>query len=207
MKYLKKINKTNKKYNWTKNNKCKDCGKIIDNRATFCKKHFSSGKRNYNYKHGLSNNPEFRRIQSSKYYYQNREKVLVYSRKYYKNNRKKIINYNVKYRTQKRRTDINIRIKDTLSKRIWDAVKGHCKSTTTSQLIGCSIKRLKQHLENQFKKDMSWKNYGYYGWHVDHIKPCVKFDLSKACEQRKCFNYKNLQPLWAKENMRKNGTF
>lgn len=50
---------------------------------------------------------------------------------------------------------------------------------------------------------MSWANYGYYGWHVDHIIPCSVFDLSEPEQQKICFNYKNLQPLWAIENMKK----
>ena len=50
---------------------------------------------------------------------------------------------------------------------------------------------------------MSWDNYGLHGWHVDHIKPCASFDLSKPIEQRKCFNFNNLQPLWAIDNLRK----
>ena len=69
-------------------------------------------------------------------------------------------------------------------------------------LIGCSIEKLKKHFEKQFKSDMSWFNYGK--WHIDHIKPCCKFDLRKISEQKKCFHYTNLQPLWAKENFRKN---
>jgi hypothetical protein len=48
---------------------------------------------------------------------------------------------------------------------------------------------------------MSWSNYGK--WHVDHIKSCASFDLSKEDEQRKCFHYTNLQPLWAEENLSK----
>ena len=31
----------------------------------------------------------------------------------------------------------------------------------------------------------------------------VRFDLSKKEEQLKCFNYKNLQPLFAKDNLSK----
>ena len=48
---------------------------------------------------------------------------------------------------------------------------------------------------------MSWNNYGE--WHVDHIKPCAKFDLSEEEQQKKCFNYKNLQPLWGEDNLKK----
>jgi len=51
---------------------------------------------------------------------------------------------------------------------------------------------------------MTWDNYGYYGWHIDHIKPCASFDLVDEEEQRKCFNYRNLQPLWSGDNFAKN---
>ena len=50
---------------------------------------------------------------------------------------------------------------------------------------------------------MSWFNYGVFGWHMDHIIPCSKFDLSRLDEQRKCFHFSNLQPMWAKENIKK----
>lgn len=40
-------------------------------------------------------------------------------------------------------------------------------------------------------------------WNIDHIKPCTKFDLSDPKQQEICFNYKNLQPLWAVDNIRK----
>jgi hypothetical protein len=50
---------------------------------------------------------------------------------------------------------------------------------------------------------MSWSNWGKFGWHIDHIRPCASFDLSKKSEQLKCFNYSNLQPLWAVENLKK----
>ena len=74
------------------------------------------------------------------------------------------------------------------------------------KLIGCSIESLKNYLEKQFKKDMTWHNHGLYGWHIDHIRPCISFDLIKKSEQKKCFHYTNLQPLWAKENLSKGKT-
>lgn len=67
-------------------------------------------------------------------------------------------------------------------------------------MTGLTIEELKIYLESKFQEGMNWSNYGMHGWHVDHIKPCSKFDLSDPDQQRKCFHYTNLQPLWAKEN-------
>ncbi len=79
------------------------------------------------------------------------------------------------------------------------------KASKTMALIGCETGVLIQHLESLWKEDMSWGNYGYGQgkWVIDHIKPCCSFDLSKEEEQRECFNYKNMQPLWWKENLQK----
>ena len=51
---------------------------------------------------------------------------------------------------------------------------------------------------------MSWDNYGIHGWHIDHIRPCASFDLTDPEQQRQCFHYPNLQPLWAFDNLSKN---
>jgi len=71
----------------------------------------------------------------------------------------------------------------------------------TSAFFGCTGEQLKKHIEAQFTKGMSWENYGQ--WHVDHIVPCAAFDLSDTRHAAICFNWQNLQPLWAKDNMEK----
>jgi hypothetical protein len=91
-----------------------------------------------------------------------------------------------------------------MRKRIYAVLKCNSKYQKTKELLGCSIEEFKKHLKSQFKNGMSWENYGLYGWHVDHIIPCKNFDLSKPNEQKKCFHYTNLQPLWAKDNYKKN---
>ena len=48
---------------------------------------------------------------------------------------------------------------------------------------------------------MSFDNYGL--WELDHIKPISSFNLDNIEEQKKCFNYTNIQPLWKEDNMKK----
>jgi hypothetical protein len=67
-------------------------------------------------------------------------------------------------------------------------------------LIGCSKPALVAHIEAQFLPGMSWANYGRNGWELDHIKPCVSFDLTDPNQQAACFNFANLRPRWASEN-------
>lgn len=71
--------------------------------------------------------------------------------------------------------------------------------------LGCSIQTFKTHLENKFLPGMSWENKGL--WHIDHIRPCASFDLSKEDELKKCFHYTNMQPLWAEDNLRKGSKY
>jgi len=110
------------------------------------------------------------------------------------------------YHSRKRRlkTDPAFKIRLNLANRINAAIRDNIKSTDTISLLGCSAEDARAYLESKFQPGMSWANYGLYGWHIDHIRPCASFDLSKSEEQRKCFHFTNLQPLWAKENLSKN---
>lgn len=94
-----------------------------------------------------------------------------------------------------------VRVVENLRRRTRAVLEGTNKSASTLELIGCSPLELRSHLETQFTEGMSWDNYGK--WHVDHIKPCCSFDLTDSRQQKECFNYTNLQPLWAEDNLRK----
>jgi hypothetical protein len=103
---------------------------------------------------------------------------------------------------RKQATDSNWVIRKNLATRLWWALRAKvCGSTNVLKLIGCSLPELRSHLQNQFLPGMSWDNYGE--WHIDHIRPCASFDLTKPEQQRECFNYRNLQPLWAVDNLKK----
>jgi len=96
--------------------------------------------------------------------------------------------------------------KHALKERMRIALKGKVKAGKTKELLGCSIEEFRAHLESKFHEGMSWDNYGQFGWHIDHIRPCSSFDLSDAAQQRACFHYTNLQPLWWLENIKKGAT-
>lgn len=105
------------------------------------------------------------------------------------------------YWAKQARLKTNRYLAKNLRSRMYSALKGACKSFGLLDLLGCSMEQFRRHTEVQFKPGMSWDNYGQ--WHMDHKKPCVKFDLSKPEEQKACFHYSNLQPLWAEENLAK----
>ncbi len=105
------------------------------------------------------------------------------------------------YRKRYRESNPLYRVRESLRTRIWLVLFGGRKTKRTMELIGCDMETFKKYIESQLTEGMNWNNYGK--WHIDHIIPCSKFNLLDEKEQVKCFNYKNLQPLWAKDNLRK----
>lgn len=109
------------------------------------------------------------------------------------------------------KTHPHFKITRRLRNRISSVIKqqGGTKSQRTIELIGCSVEDFITHFEDQFTEGMTWENYGrpngdfLAGWHIDHIRPCASFDLTDPEQQRVCFHYTNLQPLWAKDNLSK----
>jgi hypothetical protein len=152
------------------------------------------------------------------YYRQNKESLLVKQKEYAENNKGKIQKRQREYakanrpsirarfsawQKQRKQSDVGYRILCNLRRHVNRAIRKTEKSAKTKELIGCSMAELRAHLESMFLVGMTWANYGQ--WHVDHIIPCCKFDMSNPEEQRRCYNWKNLQPLWAVDNIRKGG--
>ena len=57
------------------------------------------------------------------------------------------------------------------------------------------------------KNILACENYGTFGWHIDHIRPCSSFDLTDLEQQKQCFHYTNLQPLWWFDNIKKSSFY
>ena len=148
-----------------------------------------------------SNNPDRVRKSRLKSYYKHKEKINKYAREYKKKNKDTLKVKNRQYVMKKYHEDINFRLKVLLRGRLWKVITRNSKKSSSLSLLGCTIEDLKSHLEKQFTKGMTWENYGK--WHIDHIKPCSSFDLTNLEQQKICFHYTNLQPLWAKDNIKK----
>ena len=91
--------------------------------------------------------------------------------------------------------------------RLNSALKGKTKKASLTEYLGCSIAELKVHLESKFQHGMTWENYGLNGWHVDHIKPLSKIDLSTIEGIKEACSYHNLQPLWWRDNIIKGNKY
>ncbi len=150
-------------------------------------------------------NREAKRKSSLKYYAKNKDK----KKEYYKDpaNKKRRRKLENKRRRERYKNEPDFRLRSLLRGRFGKALKSQNikKKSHVLELTSCSMDFLRDYLSKQFEKGMSWDNRGE--WHIDHRKPCASFDLSDKEEQRKCFHYTNLQPLWEKENMKKKATF
>ena len=158
---------------------------------------------------------EYTRIYMRKYRENNdeyRKESNKYTRKYYQRNREALLakqketdrsEYHREY-MQERRKNPQWRLLDRARSRIYNALKRKqgMKSKKTLELLGVKdFQEVIDHLVFQFREGMTLDNYGQ--WHVDHIRPCSSFNLLDIEEQKKCFHYTNLQPLWAEDNLKK----
>lgn len=156
-------------------------------------------RKEYNSKYYIANKEKII-LQNSIYAKKNAKKVKVYLKKYHIDNRIKVNNIKNIYHYKKIIIDINYNLSCHLRDRLRKAIKTNQKSGSAVKDLGCTIQEFKQYLELKFLSNMNWTNWGLKGWHIDHIKPLSKFDLSDRKEFLKACHYTNLQPLWAEDN-------
>lgn len=154
------------------------------------KKHYEKNKSEI-----LKKRKEYQR----EYNLKNKEKLALQR----KHRDKKNIAHIRKQKKERYKNDICYKLSSVLRSRVLRALKTDSKGRKTFDLIGCTVKEFKCHIEGKFKEGMTWENYGRDGWHVDHIRPCASFDLSDPEQQKLCFHYTNTQPMWAIDNLTK----
>jgi hypothetical protein len=197
-------------------NNCSLCGKLFNSTrlSKFCSKSCAN-------KSWYSNNKEHR-LDKNRSYRQNSDvkaELAKKARDWFSKNPEKIKEYKIKNREkvanvkkQKYKDDINFRLLSALrshhGRTIRDIRNSKINSASLNEL-GCSIEELKFYIESKFQFGMNWDNWGRGSdrWHLDHIKPLSKFDLSDPIEYKKACHYTNLQPLWEKQNLSKGAKY
>ena len=205
--------------------KCKDCDEFLERKRKCDRKYYEKNSekiKDHNRKY-YKNNFEKASKSNKKWKENNPEKARESSKKWKTNNPEKVKEYNKKYRKKNknplRKAEINLRrkerykneplhrLKQILRARFAAFLKknSYRKGGRSFEIFGATPEQIKSHIESQFKDDMTWGNQGE--WHIDHIIPLdyysKNFDLNDLEVQKKAFNYKNLQPLWAFENLSK----
>lgn len=148
-------------------------------------------------------NLDKRKAYDKKSYYKYQSKRVKKSSTWNLVNREQYLSNKKKNSAFRRKTDPVFKLKQQLRIRLNTALKrGSIKSSAVKNL-GCSIEEFKVYLESKFKPGMTWENWTINGWHIDHIIPLASFDFSDPEQVLVACNFKNLQPLWAAENLKK----
>jgi hypothetical protein len=156
-------------------------------------------------------NKEILKIKKNEYKEKNRDKVLESTRKWVKENYQRYLEKKREYSKseiglEKKRKNYHKNKEKNNHIIAWRRVLintikrlGTSKEGKTNELLGYSALELKEHIEKRFVSGMTWDNWGE--WHIDHIIPVSNFDKSENI--RIINSLDNLQPLWAKDNLKK----
>lgn len=128
----------------------------------------------------------------------------AYARQYRRDHHTHRLQYNNLWRRARYKTNPEYKLLCLLRTRLTIALKGGkgIKSLSAVSLLGCPLWHLRAHLEFLFRPGMDWNTWGT-AWELDHIKPCASFDFRDVEQQKACFHWTNLQPLFAEENRQK----
>jgi hypothetical protein len=144
------------------------------------------------------NDREMKCRQSREWRRNNRSRARSNCQKWYQNHRREYIEYIL----HRRKTNPNEKLRHRLRTRLSDALRGNKKVGSAVSDLGCSIPEFKSYIESKFSCGMTWSNYGNE-WHLDHIIPLSKFDLTERDQLLIACHYSNYQPLWKHDNLSK----
>jgi hypothetical protein len=69
------------------------------------------------------------------------------------------------------------------------------------EYLGCTVEFFKNYIQSLLKPGMTIENKEPRKWHLHHIKYCHRFNLKDPEQQKLCFHYTNIVPMWEDEHM------
>ena len=169
---------------------------------------------------------------TSVYYEQHKEEILIDKKARYKENPQIEINNQKRFRInnpgrasqiamrwqkknpekvreidkrylKKKRSTVMGRLNVTIGNYIRMSLRGKKCGKHWEDIVGYTLQELKIHLEKLFLPGMTWNNRSE--WHIDHKIPISYFHYTSYDDIafKQCWALSNLQPMWAKDNMKK----
>ena len=197
-KLKKNLNKFYKRKNRKNGNsfrsQCKECCKKQDELY----RNNNTKKRKQILKNYELKNKEKIKERKKKYYILNKEKINKRHKDYKEKNRDRYREYYRKYRKY-----IFYKINKNVSRNINHSLKGNKNSNHWENIVGYTINELIEHLEEI--SDFTIQDYIEKDLHLDHIIPISVYNFNSFEDEefKKCWNYRNLRIIPAKENLRK----
>lgn len=172
--------------------------KICANKRSSAWRKKNKEKHNEYNKQWHKNNPIPGRKRAAIWAKENSNKSQRNKNKWYKKNKEYY-----RIRQEKRRQNPIYKLNCSMSSGISCSLKKGKGHKSWTKLVPYTLKQLKNHLERQFKPGMTWENYGK--WHIDHKIPLSVHNFTQPdhIDFKRAWALKNLQPMWAKENMSK----
>lgn len=172
-----------------------------------CKKSYPKNKESkslYAKRHRANNKEEYKE-RSQKYYKENKECISQHKKEYRAKNKEQVNEYRRKWSKNNRIQNPRVRLNEAMSASIYHSLKnGFGKNGRHWEtILYYNIDELKIHTESLFLDGMTWDNYGE--WHIHHCIPVSlwKFESYNDKEFKQCWSLCNLEPLWAKENIKR----
>lgn len=134
-----------------------------------------------------------------RYYEENRERALKQGKRWREENRQHHLYLVNRWRRKQRATNPEYRMRESMRDMLKRTVT--TKTDRTHKMLGYSAADLKQHIERQFTKGMSWDNHGE--WHIDHVVSIAQLIREGETDPAVINSLANLRPMWAKDNMAK----
>jgi len=134
---------------------------------------------------------------------ENADKISEYFKHHYVANKKAYLRRNAVNEKRRYREDPDFRMMQIMRSALRRCLKqtGEKSSARTITMLGYTPSELRDHLERQFLKGMSWDNHGE--WHIDHIVPVAEYLRNGETDPAIINCLTNLRPIWARENYRK----
>ena len=109
-----------------------------------------------------------------------------------------IIEKQIDYEKNRNNSNIKYRLIRNTRRRMYHAVNGRSKLSSTRNILGIDIITYKRWIEFQMTPEMNWSNI-----EIDQVKPICMFDVSNEQELKEVFSWKITQPLLKHDHQHK----